>query len=78
MAFLMIRKDPRAALKERIFKINPYYWCAVNITIYGGKCTLGLHKVNMEISHKDPKVVNVMFNIISGIVIQGFTTNNQP
>jgi len=47
------------------FEINPYDWCVANKNIDGLQCTILWHVDDLKISHKEPKVVDYVINLIA-------------
>ena len=51
-------------LKENDFKLNPYDPCIANADIDESQCTICWHVDDCKISHRDPKVVTRIINML--------------
>ena len=54
-------------LKDEGFDENPYDCCVVNKMIEGSQCTICWHVDDLKISHKNPKVVDGVINMLESI-----------
>ena len=54
---LLFYKKLRRDITDIGFKVNPYDPCMANMQVNGSKMTLTWHVDDVEISHKDPTVI---------------------
>jgi hypothetical protein len=63
-AALLFWENLSSQLQEWGFEINPYDFCVANKTIDKKQCTIVWHVDDLKISHKDPRVVTTILNLL--------------
>jgi Reverse transcriptase (RNA-dependent DNA polymerase) len=64
-ASLLFWKDLSGFLIKTGFQLNPYDNCVANMTIRNEQCTVVWHVDDLKISHRDPRVVETLVDMLN-------------